>query len=262
VNCGAIPASLIASELFGHEKGAFTGATHRRIGRFEAAHGGTLFLDEVGDLPPDIQIALLRVLQEREIERVGGDKPIPVDVRVLAATHRDLEKLVREGTFRRDLFYRLNVVPITVPPLRERAADIPVLVEYFMARFARRVGKKFATIEKKNLQVLQAYDWPGNVRELQNVIERTVILSDSDTFAVDEAWLKRGPSEIPQASVALNGVLLAQEKEAIEAALTQSHGRVSGPTGAAARLGVPTTTLDSKIKRLGIDKYRFKSLVS
>jgi PAS domain S-box-containing protein len=262
VNCGAIPASLIASELFGHEKGAFTGATHRRIGRFEAAHGGTLFLDEVGDLPPDIQIALLRVLQEREIERVGGDKPIPVDVRVLAATHRDLEKLVREGTFRRDLFYRLNVVPITVPPLRERAADIPVLVEYFMARFARRVGKKFATIEKKNLQVLQAYDWPGNVRELQNVIERTVILSDSDTFAVDEAWLKRGPSEIPQASVALNGVLLAQEKEAIEAALAQSHGRISGPTGAAARLGVPTTTLDSKIKRLGIDKYRFKSLVS
>ena len=262
VNCGAIPASLIASELFGHEKGAFTGATHRHTGRFEAAHGGTLFLDEVGDLPADIQIALLRVLQEREIERVGGDKPIPVDVRVLAATHRNLEKLVSEGKFRADLFYRLNVVPITMPPLRERAADIPVLVEYFIVRFGKKVGKKFKAIERKTLQVLQAYDWPGNVRELQNVIERTIILSDSDTFAVDAAWLKREPAKISHASVALNGVLLAQEKEAIEGALAQSHGRVSGPTGAAAMLGVPTSTLDSKIKRLGIDKYRFKSQVS
>jgi formate hydrogenlyase transcriptional activator len=262
VNCGAIPASLIASELFGHEKGAFTGATHRHTGRFEAAHGGTLFLDEVGDLPADIQIALLRVLQEREIERVGGDKPIAVDVRVLAATHRDLEKLVSEGKFREDLFYRLNVVPITMPPLRERAADIPVLVEYFIVRFGKKVGKKFKAIEKKTLQVLQAYDWPGNVRELQNVIERTIILSDSDTFAVDAAWLKREPAKISHSSVALNGVLLAQEKEAIEGALAQSHGRVSGPTGAAARLGVPTSTLDSKIKRLGIDKYRFKSQVN
>ena len=262
VNCGAIPVSLIASELFGHEKGAFTGATHRHAGRFEAAHGGTIFLDEVGDLPADIQIALLRVLQEREIERVGGDKPIPVDVRVLAATHRNLEKLVREGTFRRDLFYRLNVVPITVPPLRERAADIPVLVEYFIARFGKKIGKTFRRIEKKTLQVLQAYEWPGNVRELQNVIERTVILSDSDIFAVDEAWLKREPSEIPHANMALSGVLLAQERDAIEAALAQSRGRVSGPTGAAAKLGVPTTTLDSKIKRLGIDKYRFKSQMS
>jgi formate hydrogenlyase transcriptional activator len=262
VNCGAIPTSLIASELFGHEKGAFTGATHRRIGRFEAAHGGTIFLDEVGDLPADIQIALLRVLQEREIERVGGDKPIPLDVRVLAATHRDLQKLVNEGKFRQDLFYRLNVVPIRMPSLRERAADIPMLVEYFIARFGKKVGKKFRRIEKKSLEVLQTYDWPGNVRELQNVIERTVILSDSDTFAVDEAWLKREPSEIPHADMALGGVLLAQEKDAIEAALAQSHGRVSGPTGAAAKLGVPTTTLDSKIKRMGIDKYRFKSQMS
>jgi formate hydrogenlyase transcriptional activator len=262
VNCGAIPTSLIASELFGHEKGAFTGATQRRIGRFEAAHGGTIFLDEVGDLPADIQIALLRVLQEREIERVGGDKPIALDVRVLAATHRDLEKLVSEGKFRQDLFYRLNVVPITLPSLRERAGDIALLVEYFIARFGKKVGKKFKAIEKKTLQALQAYDWPGNVRELQNVIERTVILSDSDTFAVDEAWLKREPAKIPQSSVALSGVLLAQEREAIEAALGHSHGRVSGPTGAAARLGVPTSTLDSKIKRLGIDKYRFKSQAS
>ena len=259
VNCGAIPAPLIASELFGHEKGAFTGATQRRLGRFEAAHGGTLFLDEVGDLPADVQIALLRVLQEREIERVGSDKSVAVDVRVLAATHRDLEKLVSEGRFRRDLFYRLNVVPLRIPSLRERAADIPVLVEYFIARFGKKVGKSFTTIEKKTLAVLQDYEWPGNVRELQNVIERAVILSESDTFAVDEAWLQRKPSEFARSSVALNGVLLAVEREAIEAALAQSHGRVSGPSGAAARLGVPESTLDSKIKRFRIDKYRFKS---
>jgi len=226
VNCGAIPASLIASELFGHEKGAFTGATHRRLGRFEAANGGTIFLDEVGDLPADIQIALLRVLQEREIERVGSDKPIPVDVRVLAATHRDLERLVSDGRFRQDLLYRLNVVPIEMPSLRERRADIPLLVEYFLARFGKKVGKKFSSIDKKTLDLLRAYTWPGNVRELQNVIERAVILSDSAIFAVDEAWLKRGPPDVPHSGVALSGILLAHEKEAIEAALAQSHGRV------------------------------------
>jgi len=261
VNCGAIPTSLVASELFGHEKGAFTGATQRRLGRFEAANGGTIFLDEIGDLPPDIQIALLRVLQEREIERVGSDRPIPVDVRVLAATHRDLDRLVREGKFRQDLLYRLNVVPIAMPSLRERAADIPILVEYFIARFGKKMGKKFQAIEKKTQKILQDYDWPGNVRELQNVIERAVTLSDSDTFAVDEAWLKREPSEVPHASVALNGVLLAREKEVIEAALVQSRGRISGPAGAATKLGIPDSTLETKIQRLGIDKYRFKSNV-
>jgi formate hydrogenlyase transcriptional activator len=258
VNCAAIPASLIASELFGHEKGAFTGATQRHLGRFEAANGGTLFLDEIGDLPPDIQIALLRVLQEREIERVGGEKPVPVDVRVLAATHRDLENLVSEGKFRQDLFYRLNVVPLTVPPLRERVEDIPMLTEYFIAKFAKKVGKRFGSIATETMRLLQAYNWPGNVRELQNVVERAVTLSDTDTFAVDEAWLKRPASGAGQ-GVALGGALQAHEKEAVEAALAKCSGRVSGPKGAAARLGIPTSTLDSKIKRLGIDKYRFKS---
>lgn len=259
VNCGAIPASLIASELFGHEKGAFTGATQRRLGRFEAANGGTIFLDEIGDLPPDIQIALLRVLQEREIERVGSDRPIPVDVRVLAATHRDLDRLVSEGKFREDLLYRLNVVPITMPSLRERSADIPILIEYFIARFGKAMGKRFRTIQDETLKMMQEYEWPGNVRELQNVIERAVTLSDSEIFSVDEAWLKREPAEIPHPGIALNGQLLAHEKEAIEAALAQSHGRISGPMGAATKLGVPDSTLEAKIKRLGIDKYRFKS---
>ncbi|HEY2010823.1 MAG TPA: sigma 54-interacting transcriptional regulator [Rhizomicrobium sp.] len=259
VNCAAIPASLIASELFGHEKGAFTGAAQRRLGRFEAAHGGTIFLDEVGDLPMDTQITLLRVLQEREIERIGRDKPIPVDVRVIAATHRDLNRLVSEGKFRQDLFYRLNVVPITMPTLRERRADIPLLVEYFIARFGRKVGKKFRNVDKSTLEALKAYEWPGNVRELQNVIERAVTLSDSDIFIVDDAWLKREPSETSQPSTALADEILAHEKEAIEAALAQSQGRVGGPTGAAATLCLPTSTLDSKIKRLGIDKYRFRS---
>jgi len=258
VNCAAIPPSLIASELFGHEKGAFTGATQRRLGRFESANGGTIFLDEVGDLPPEVQIALLRVLQEREIERVGSDRPISVDVRVLAATHRDLNALVAEGKFRQDLLYRLNVVPIEMPSLRERAADIPLLAEYFIDRFGKKAGKKFKTINRKTLQLFQAYGWPGNVRELQNVIERAVILSDGDTFSVDETWLKQQPHQVASPTVALNGALLTQEKEMIEAALAESRGRIAGPAGAAAKLGLPTRTLDSKIKRLGINKFRFK----
>jgi len=219
-------------------------------------------LDEVGDLPAEVQISLLRVLQEREVEHVGSNKPIPVDVRVLAATHRNLERLVSEGKFRQDLLYRLNVVPIEVPSLRERAADIPLLVEYLIARFGKKAGKKFRTIDKSSLKLLQKYKWPGNVRELQNVIERAVILSDSDTFAVDETWLRREESGLPQVTRPLNGALLRQERDIIEAALAVSHGRVAGPAGAAAKLGVPTRTLDSKIKRLGIDKYRFKSNVA
>jgi formate hydrogenlyase transcriptional activator len=258
VNCAAIPPSLIASELFGHEKGAFTGATQRRMGRFESANGGTIFLDEVGDLPAEIQIALLRVLQEREIERVGSSRPIPVDVRVVAATHRDLDALVAEGRFRQDLLYRLNVVPIQMPPLRERVADIPLLVEYFIDRFGKRAGKKFRAIDKKFLKVVQAYSWPGNVRELQNIIERAVILSDGDTLAVDETWLKREPAN-PMRARALDIALVRQEKKMIEAALAESQGRISGPAGAAAKLGLPARTLDSKIKRLKIKKNRFKA---
>lgn len=260
VNCAAIPPSLIASELFGHERGAFTGATQRRLGRFESASRGTIFLDEIGDMPPEIQVALLRVLQEREIERVGSDKPIPVDVRVVAATHRDLDQLVAEGKFRQDLLYRLNVLPIVMPSLRDRTTDIPLLVEYFIDRFGKKAGKKFRTIDKRALKLLQAYSWPGNIRELQNVIERAVILSDGDSFSVDETWLKREPLQIASSTVAFSGALHRQEKEMIEAALANSRGRISGPAGAAAQLKLPRATLEAKIKRLGIDKYRFKGL--
>jgi formate hydrogenlyase transcriptional activator len=258
VNCAAIPPSLIASELFGHEKGAFTGATQRRLGRFESANGGTIFLDEVGDLPVEIQIALLRVLQEREIDRVGSNRSIPVDVRVVAATHRDLNDLVAEGKFRSDLLYRLNVVPIHMPSLRERADDIPLLVEYFIERFAKRVGKKFKRIDKKTISLFQAYHWPGNVRELQNVIERAVILSEGDAFSLDETWFRSEKTRYSTSTVPLDGTLLKQEKKLIEGALAESRGRVSGPKGAATKLGVPSRTLDSKIKRLKINKSRFK----
>jgi formate hydrogenlyase transcriptional activator len=259
VNCAAIPQSLIASELFGHEKGAFTGALQRRLGRFEAADGGTLFLDEIGDLPMETQIALLRVLQEREFERVGSNHPIKVDVRLIAATNRDLQAAVAAGTFREDLFYRLNVFPIAVPPLRERAEDIPLLVEYFVGRFAKGSGKQVRIIGKDTLETLKAYHWPGNIRELQNVVERAVILSESDTFIVDESWLKPQSLEParPGGSSPTEGLstLADREVEMIEAALAETHGRISGPSGAAAKLGIPRQTLESKIRRLGIDRY-------
>ncbi|PYN81700.1 MAG: Fis family transcriptional regulator, partial [Candidatus Rokuibacteriota bacterium] len=254
VNCAAIPPSLIASELFGHEKGAFTGALQRRLGRFEAADGGTIFLDEIGDLPAETQIALLRVLQEREIERVGSSHPIAVDVRVLAATNRDLETAVQSGAFRQDLYYRLNVFPIEIPPLRERVDDIPVLVEYLIERYAKQAGKSIRNIKKQTVELFQAYDWPGNVRELQNVIERAVVLCDGETFAIDQSWLQGKPSR-PSARMPRPVTTLAEgEKELIEAALAASSGRISGPLGAAAKLGIPRQTLESKMKGLHIDR--------
>ena len=259
VNCAAIPASLIASELFGHEKGAFTGAMQRRVGRFESADSGTIFLDEVGDLPPETQIALLRVLQEREFERVGGSQTVPVDVRVLAATNADLSAAVAEGTFRQDLFYRLNVFPIRMPALRERVDDIPLLVEYLIDRYAQAAGKKIKNINKGTLDLFQNYDWPGNVRELQNVIERAVILSDGETFIVDETWLTPVTPKAATTTVPLVANLMDHEKEMIENALREAEGLISGPTGAATKLGIPRQTLESKIRKLGINRHRFKT---
>jgi transcriptional regulator with GAF, ATPase, and Fis domain len=258
VNCAAIPRDLIASELFGHEKGAFTGATQRRLGRFELAEGGTIFLDEVGELPAETQIALLRVLQEHELERVGGTAVIRTDVRVIAATNRDLEAAIAAGKFRSDLFYRLNVFPIEMPPLRERREDIPILVEYFINRFARQAGKSFQTVDKKSLDLLQSYRWPGNIRELQNVIERSVIVCETENFSIDESWLSRQPCVTePNKGLGHFKKLPSQEKEIIEAALNESGGRVYGPTGAAAKLGIPRSTLEHKIRSLKIDKNRF-----
>jgi len=259
VNCVAIPSSLIASELFGHEKGAFTGALQRRLGRFELADGGTIFLDEIGDLPADTQNALLRVLQEREFERVGGTQTIRVNVRVIAATNRDLGAAVASGSFREDLFYRLNVFPIDVPSLRERADDITLLVEYLVARSAKRAGKKIRHIEKATLDLFKAYTWPGNIRELQNVVERAVILCEGDTLSVDESWFKHDTPRSPGTTQSLPTSPFNQEREMIEAALRESRGRIAGPFGAATKLGIPRQTLDSKIAALGIDKYRFKT---
>jgi PAS domain S-box-containing protein len=260
VNCAAIPRDLIASELFGHEKGAFTGATQQRLGRFELANGGTLFLDEVGELPAETQIALLRVLQEHEFERVGGTRPIRSDVRVIAATNRDLQAAISAGSFRSDLFYRLHVFPIGIPPLRERGEDIPLLVEYFIDRYARKAGKPITTVEKSTLQVLQSYPWPGNIRELQNVIERSVIVCETANFSVDESWLSWQPlASEPTSRFELSRKFAAQEKEMIEAALRESRGRVSGSSGAAAKLGIPGSTLESKIRSLKINKNHFKT---
>jgi PAS domain S-box-containing protein len=262
VNCAAIPRDLIASELFGHERGAFTGATQQRLGRFELANGGTIFLDEVGELPVETQIALLRVLQEHEFERVGGSRQIRADVRVIAATNRDLQAAIGAGFFRSDLFYRLNVFPIEIPSLRERRADIPLLVEYFIDRYARKAGKNIKRVNKKTLELLQLYPWPGNIRELQNVIERSVILCEAEIFSIDENWLLQPPPLAPESKqqVELHRRLLAQEKDMIEAALKDTRGRVSGPGGAAVKLGIPRSTLESKIRSLKINKNRFRTI--
>jgi PAS domain S-box-containing protein len=258
VNCAATPSSLIASELFGHEKGAFTGAAQRRLGRFELAEGGTLFLDEVGELPAETQLALLRVLQEREFERVGGTQSISADIRVIAATNQDLQRAIVAGRFRMDLFYRLNVFPIEVPSLRERRDDIPMLVAYFIARYAGKTRKRISSIEKATSELFQSYRWPGNIRELQNVVERSVILCDQDTFSVDESWLLGQSMPHPISSHPLTESLHNQEKEMIERALVECKGRVAGPRGAATRLGIPQSTLAHKIKNLRINKNRFK----
>ncbi len=258
VNCAAIPAPLIASELFGHEKGAFTGAHQRRLGRFELAEGGTIFLDEIGELPMETQIALLRVLQDQKFERLGGNQPIRSNARVITATNRDLPAAIAAGSFRSDLFYRLNVFPIQIPPLRERQEDIPILVEYFIQRYASKLGKKIRSASRKTMDLLQSYSWPGNIRELQNVIERSIIVCDTEIFSVDENWLVRESCQPQPAGQPLSYMLVTQTKEMIEAALAESGGRVSGPSGAAARLGMPASTLESKIKSLKINKYLFK----
>jgi PAS domain S-box-containing protein len=266
VNCAAIPRDLIASELFGHEKGSFTGATQQRLGRFELANNGTLFLDEVGELPAETQIALLRVLQEHEFERVGGTRPIRSDVRVIAATNRDLEAAISAGSFRSDLYYRLNVFPIEIPALRERKQDIPLLVEYFIDRYARKAGKRITTVDKKTLRLLESYPWPGNIRELQNVIERSIIVCEAENFSVDESWLSKGKDTLPptprtiQSGASKVEVEPPSEREIIEAALAETRGRVSGPSGAAVKLGIPPSSLETRIKTLKINKSQFKFL--
>jgi len=250
---------LIASELFGHEKGAFTGAMQRRQGRFELAHSGTIFLDEVGELPAETQIALLRVLQERQFERVGGNRLLSTDVRVIAATNRDLTAAIAAGMFRADLFYRLNVFPIEVPPLRKRKEDIPMLVEYFAKRYAEKTGKQIRKIDRKTLEMCQSYPWPGNIRELQNIVERSVILCSGDTFWIEKAWLASVQRPLLELGGPLPDTLQNQERKMIETALAESKGKVAGPEGAAAKLGIPRSTLDTKITQLGIDKQKFIS---
>jgi formate hydrogenlyase transcriptional activator len=259
VNCGAISPSLIASELFGHEKGSFTGALQRRLGRFESADGGTIFLDEIGELPSETQVALLRVLQEREFERVGGNHPIPVDVRVVTATNKDLSAAVAEGSFRKDLFYRLNVFPIQVPALRDRVDDIPLLVEYLVDRYAKKAGKRIRSISKDTVSLFRSYGWPGNIRELQNVIERAVVLCDGEVFCVDPSWLAPASPNPTTPTIPLAADLSQREKAMIENALREAEGLISGPAGAAAKLGIPRQTLDFKMRKLGINRHRFRT---
>jgi DNA-binding NtrC family response regulator len=257
VNCGAIPANLLESELFGHEKGSFTGAFAQKIGRFEMAHQGTLFLDEIGELPLELQPKLLRALQEHDFERVGGSRTIKVDVRIIAATNRDLGQMVAEGKFRSDLYYRLNVFPVAVPPLRERREDIPLLTRFFTQKYAGKLNRTIKEIPLTTLEALSRYEWPGNIRELQNLIERAVILSRGEAFTVDESWMQRGRTASPATAGGLNEALVNRERDIIEAALAESRGRISGPSGAAIKLGIPRTTLEARIRGLRINKHRF-----
>ncbi len=254
MNCAATPPSLIAADLFGHEKGAFTGANQQRAGRFEVANHGTLFLDEIGDMPAETQVSLLRVLQEREFERVGGNRSIPVDVRVIAATNCNLAAAVASGDFRRDLFYRLNVFPIHVAPLRERREDILLLAKYFIERYAANAGKRIRSVDIRTAQLLEDYHWPGNIRELQNVIQRAVILCGTETLAVEGAWLSQTSGSVSEPQPRRG----SGERERIEAALAECRGRISGPNGAARKLGVPRTTLESRIKKLRINKFQYQ----
>ena len=258
VNLAAMPKELVAAELFGYEPGAFTGAVHRRVGRFEMAHRGTLFLDEVGELTGEIQVALLRALQEGEVERLGSSQPQHVDVRLIAATNRNLERAIEDGAFRSDLYYRLNVFPIDLPPLRERPEDIQPLAEYFLDRVQPRVHRRFLRgIPRPSIDRLMAYDWPGNIRELENVIERSAILSDGDELCVNLPAHARADGET--GTGALASAVDQNERRLIEIALEECDGRVAGRLGAARRLGVHSSTLESKIKRLRIDKLRYRA---
>ncbi len=259
VNLAAIPETLVASELFGHEQGAFTGAVQRRIGRFEIADRGTLFLDEVGELSPEMQVALLRVVQEGEFERLGASQSRRVDIRLIAATNKSLEEAVDEKKFRADLFYRLSVFPIHLPPLRERREDIPVLAEFFLRRLAARLGRRITGIEPESMERLVAFSWPGNIRQLQNVVEHSAIMSDEGLLRVPPTLIVEKRTSVTFSSK-LDAALHGNEQHMIEQALEEAQGRVSGPSGAAARLGVPASTLESKIKRFNIDKLRFRAM--
>ncbi len=259
LNCAAIPSGLLESELFGHERGAFTGAITQKIGRLELADHGSLFLDEIGDIPLELQPKLLRVLQDKEFERLGSTRTKKVDVRIVAATNRALEEMIVEKQFRLDLYYRLNVFPISIPPLRERPEDIPLLVRHFVKQFAQRMNKTIGRISPDTMEALTRYPWPGNIRELQNVIERSVVVYDKGNLPVKKSWLSGECFQPEPATQPLLKRSAREDREIIGAALAETRGRVSGPSGAAAKLGMPPSTLESKIRSMNINKYRFKT---